>query len=521
MREVSFLTGEQAVAKIPDNAVVGTVGFMLTGTPEELFIRIEERFLKEKAPKNITMMFASGIGDGTDRFGINHLCHEGLLKRIICGHYGLIPKISPLVNENKIEAYNFPQGVLTSLFREMAGNRPGLISSVGMHTYIDPDQSGGKLNDVTKEDLVIKVNIENEDYLFYKSQKLDVALLRGTEADDMGNIGYSEEALMLENLAVATACKGNGGKVIVQVKRKVKNGDIPPRLVSIPHTLVDYVVVVDDENNHKQTGASAFNKEFISASSAVIEEEFAPVPLDMKQIVARRAVLEINKDMMVVNYGIGMPEKVAEIVAIEGYKNAFSASVEPGVVGGNAQGGLDFGSAINPQGIITHPQQFDVYDSGGIDISFLGMAQVNAEGNINVSKFGPKIPGCGGFINISQSTKNMVFCGNFTAGGLKIEIANGEVKILQEGKVKKFINDLEQITYNGKYEYSKGKKTTIITERAVFEVRDKGLTLTEIAPGIDLEKDILAHMEFKPQIAEDLKIMDKRIFTEGKMNLVL
>ncbi len=520
MNKVRFLTSTEAVNLIKTNDTIGTVGFIMTGVAEELLLRLGERFEKENNPKNLTVMWASGVGDGKER-GINHLCKEGLLKRTIAGHYGMLPKIAPLIVDNKVEAYNFPQGVLTALFGEMAANRPGLVTKVALNTFVDPDYNGGKLNSCTNEDLVKKINIDNEDFLFFKSQKLDVALLRGTESDEDGNIGISKEALKLENLAVASAVKANGGIVIVQVEKIVKNGEIQPKDVYIPSLFVDVVVVVDDEKNHMQTGATQYNQQFITAAKKVNtqERELIMKPLDMKYIIGRRCAMEVSRDDYVINYGIGMPEKVAEILAIEGYKNDFSASVEPGVIGGNALGGLDFGSAINPSAFVTHAQQFDFYDGGGIDTTFLGMAQVDAKGNLNVSKFGAKIPGCGGFINISQNSKKIIFCGTFTAGGLDVEINNGKIKIIQEGKVKKFINDLDHVTYNGIYESSKGKSALIITERAVFKATSEGLTLIEVAPGIDLEKDILAQMEFKPIVSSNLKLMDSSIFIEGKMNL--
>lgn len=520
MKKVKFLSSTEAVKLIKDNDTIGTVGFLLTGAAEELIMRIGERFKKENSPKNLTFMWASGIGDGKER-GLNHICIEGLLKRTIAGHYGMLPKIAPLVVENKIEAYNFPQGVLTALFGEMAGNRPGLLTTVGLNTFVDPEYNGGKLNKKTEEDLVEKIKIDNEDCLFFKSQKLDVAILRGTEADEDGNIGISKEALKLENLEIASAVRANGGTVIVQVEKLVKNGDIQPKDVYIPSLFVDVVVKVDDVKNHMQTGATQFNEEFIKAGKQQDNKEkvLEMKPLDVKYIISRRCAMEVSHEDYIINYGIGMPEKVAEILAIEGYKNDFSASVEPGVIGGNALGGLDFGSAINPNAFVSHRQQFDFYDGGGIDISFLGMAQVDSLGNLNVSKFGTKIPGCGGFINISQNSKQIVFCGTFTASGLEVEIKNGEIKILKEGKVKKFINNLDHVTYNGIYESSKGKNALIITERAVFKATKDGLTLIEIAPGIDLEKDILQQMEFEPIVPKNIKLMDCRIFTESKMNL--
>lgn len=520
MSRVKFVTTKEAVNMIPDGAFIGTVGFMLTGAPEELFLEIEKSFLETGKPKDVSLMWASGPGDGGTERGINHLCHEGLLKRTVGGHYGLFPKIAKLVNENKIEAYNFPQGVLTSMFRDMAAHKPGVLTHVGLGTFIDPEHQGGKLNEITKEELVQKVEVNGEKYLLYKSQKLDIALIRGTEADEDGNIAISKEALRLENLPVAMAARNNGGLVIVQVERIVKRGTLDPKQVIVPSAMVDVVAVVQDKKNHMQTSGTDFNVDFISSSS-VIEDKFVPSSLDVRKAIAKRAAMQMDSSKLVLNFGIGVPEKVAEVLKEEGLESRFISTVEPGIYGGSAQGGLNFGSAIAPQAIIDHPYQFDFYEGGGIDITFLGMAECDSNGSLNVSKFGPKIPGCGGFIDICQNAKEVVFCGTFTAGGLKVEIVDGKLEIVKEGRVKKFKNSIEHITFNGQFESQKGKKITLVTERAVFEIKPEGLTLTEIAPGVDLQKDILDQMEFKPVIAEDLKEMPSQAFKDGLMNLQL
>lgn len=520
MSRVKFVTTKEAVNMIPDGAFIGTVGFMLTGAPEELFLEIENKFIETGSPKNISLMWASGPGDGGTERGLNHLCHEGLLKRTVGGHYGLFPKIAKLVNENKIEAYNFPQGVLTSMFRDMAAHKPGVLTHVGLGTFIDPDHQGGKLNEITKEELVQKLEINGENYLLYKSQKLDIALIRGTEADEDGNIAISKEALRLENLPAAMAARNNGGLVIAQVERIVKRGTLDPKQVIVPSAMVDVVAVAQDKKNHMQTSGTDFNIDFIS-STGVFEDNFVPASLDVRKAIAKRAAMQMDSSKLVLNFGIGVPEKVAEVLKEEGIESRFISTVEPGIYGGSAQGGLNFGSAVGPQAIIDHPYQFDFYEGGGIDITFLGMAECDPNGSLNVSKFGPKIPGCGGFIDICQNAKEVVFCGTFTAGGLKVEIVDGKLQIVKEGRVKKFKNSIEHITFNGQFESQKGKKITLVTERAVFEIRPEGLTLTEIAPGVDLQKNILDQMEFKPVIAEDLKEMDSRAFEDGLMNLEL
>ncbi|MDX9872556.1 MAG: CoA-transferase [Clostridia bacterium] len=518
MGKISFITAKEAAAMIPDGARIGTCGFMMTGAAEEILLEIENRFLASDRPRDLTLMWASGVGDGGTVRGLNHLCHEGLLKKTIGGHYGLIKKMFPLITGNKIAAYNFPQGVLCQMFREMAAKKPGVISHVGLGTFADPDFGAGKLNEPATENIVQKIRLGDQDFLFYKSQQIDIALLRGTEADENGNISFRKEALKLEALSVAMAAGNNGGKVFVQVERKVKNGSIDPKNVVIPGILVDYAVLAADEKNHMQTAGTQFSEEFIS-SSIVVERPARNFLLDERKIIARRAALELDKSDRILNYGIGVPEGVADVLQEEGIIERFTSTVEPGLIGGIALGGLNFGSALAPQAIIDEPYQFDFYDGGGIDATFLGMAQCDAEGNLNVSKFGVRVPGCGGFIDISQNAKKVVLCGAFTAGKLKISVRNGLVRILEEGSERKFVPRVEHLTFNGTYERKKPKRIVIITERAVFELRENGLVLTEIAPGIDLEKDVLAQMGFKPAVSTDLKRMDARIFRDEPMSI--
>lgn len=519
MGRVTFVSTREAANMIPDGAQIGTVGFMMTGAAEEIWLELEKRFLETGAPRNLSVFWASGVGDGGDVRGLNHICHEGLLARAIGGHYGLIKKLIPMVVENKIQAYNLPQGVMCQMFRDMAAKKPGVLSHVGLGTFVDPDYEGGKLNKVTTEDIVQKLNVNGQDYLFYKAQPINVAVIRGTEADENGNVSSRKEALTLEHLACATAARNNGGLVIVQVEKIVKNGTIPPKDVKIPGIMVDVVAVVSDVKNHMQTSGTQFNEDFISATG-VLRQQTSKLPLDERKVIARRAAVQLDRDKFVLNYGIGYPEAVAAVLKEEGIQEFFTATVEPGVIGGAAMGGLDFGSCLGPEAIIDEPYQFDFYDGGGIDCTFLGMAECDAEGNLNVSKFGPRIAGCGGFIDISQNAKECVFCGTFTAGGLEVEVVDGKLVIRKEGRVKKFIKKVEQITFNGKFESCKNKKITIVTERAVLELRPAGPTLTEIAPGVDLQRDVLDQMEFTPIIAENLKVMDAKLFAEPQMGLL-
>ncbi|TVX92733.1 acyl CoA:acetate/3-ketoacid CoA transferase [Paenibacillus agilis] len=517
-RQVRVLSAEQAAAMIPDDAVLGIGGFIGAGVAEEIHDAVERRFVTTGKPEQLTLLYAAGIGDGQTR-GLNHYAHERLIKRVIGGHWGMAPKLQPLVAENKIEAYNLPQGVIAQLFREGAAGRPLLVTHVGLGTFVDPDLQGGKLNDRTKDDIVTKISVEGKPYLAYQAPRLTAAILKGTESDEAGNISFAKEPLTLDVLSMAINAKNNGGIVIVQVERIVKNGTIDPKSVKIPYIFVDAVVVVRDMANHMQTFGTMHNEAFIR-SDIVVQPIEADYPLNERKMIARRAAMVLNSDKRVLNYGIGIPEVIAEVLKEEGQDGWFVPTIEPGVFGGRPVGGLDFGCAIVPDAIIDQSIMFDFYDGGGIDAAFLGMAQCDRQGNINVSQFGPKIAGCGGFINITQNAREMVFCGTFTAGGLKVKAEDGKLVIVQEGRAKKFIQSVEQITFSGEVAQMYKQRVLYVTERAVFELKEEGLTLIEVAPGIDLERDIFAQMEFRPHIAEPLRWMDVRIFCDQRMGLV-
>ena len=501
-----IVSAREAVRLIRDGDTVATGGFVGIGFAEEVAIALEELFLASEdehpqahgKPRNLTLVYAAGQGDGRDR-GLNHLAHEGLVRRVIGGHWGLVPKLQQLAVSNRIEAWNLPQGVISHLFRDIAAGKPGHLSRVGLGTFVDPRFGGGKLNERTTDDLVRLMPIDGAEYLFYKAFPIDVGIIRGTTSDPDGNITMEREALTLEALAIAMAVRNSGGIVIVQVERLAERHALPARQVKIPGVLVDCVVVASPEN-HWQTFAEPYSPAY-SGELRVPMSHMAPMPKGPRKTIARRAALELDANS-VVNLGIGMQEGIAAVAAEERIFDLMTLTAEPGVIGGIPAGGLNFGAASNTQAVIDQPYQFDFYDGGGLDIAFLGLAQADAQGNLNVSKFGPKLAGAGGFINISQNAKKVVFVGSFLAGSAM-----------------KFVREVEHRTFSGSVALSRGQRVLYVTERCVFRLGTRGLELIEIAPGVDLQRDILDQMEFTPVIDEPPGMMDARIFGDEPMGL--
>lgn len=517
MHNNKVITADEAIALISDNDVMTTTGFVQSCIPEALLAALEKRFVETQSPSGLTLIMTAGAGDSKG-LGTGRLHHEGLLARVIAGNFGRMPKVALAAQANKIKGYNLPQGVISQLYRACAAGQPGLFSKVGLNTYVDPRHGGGRVNDVTTDDIVKLVEVDGEEWLFYTATKIDVAFIRGTSADPNGNISLEKEALTLDCLAQAMAARNNGGIVIAQVERIVEAGSISPKDVKVPGILVDCVVVATAPEMHRMNYATQHNPA-LSGEIRVPVTSMAKMVLDERKIIARRAAFELPPNG-VVNLGVGAPEGIAAVANEEKITPYITLTTEAGAVGGVLASGPSFGSATNADSIIDQNQMFDFYDGGGLDMTCLGMAECDEEGNVNTSKFGGKLNGCGGFINISQNARAVVFAGTFTAGGLDVTIEGGKVRIVTEGRTKKFIPHVEQITFSGKYAKKRSQPVYYVTERCVFQLSKDGLELIEIAPGIDVDRDILPHMGFKPIINHKPSLMDRRIFVDEPMGII-
>ncbi len=465
--------------------------------PEALMAALERRFLASGEPRGITALHPVGLGDGIS-LGANHFAHRGLLRRVVSGTYVNSPKISEMAMRDEIEGWTLPQGAMSQLMREMAAGRPGLLTRTGLHTFVDPRHGGGRQSPSARDDLVELVTFRGEEYLFYKPYHVDVAFLRGTTADEAGNVSMEQEAVTLEMLSEAQATRRCGGVVIVQVKRIARAGTLHPKMVKIPGILVDLVVV---EPEQRQTYETAYSPAY-SGELRTPLDDIPVLPLDARKIIARRAALELFPGA-ICNLGSGVMTGIANVAAEEGVLDRVCLTNEQGHVGGAPASGNEAGAAMNPDATLDQPYQFDFYDGGGLDLAFLSFAEFDAAGNVNVSRFGGRIVGPGGFINISQHAKRVIFGGTLAA----------------KGGAPKAVRQVEQITFSGAYARERGQPVLIVTERAVFRLTADGVELIEIAPDAELERDVLGVMAFRPLVSPQLRRMDPRLFAAGRIGL--
>lgn len=482
--------------------------------PEALIEALANRFVQTAQPQGLTLASTVSIGDWSTT-GFNLLAHAGLVRRVISGGFNNSPKIGALALADEIEAYTLPQGVMSQLSRDMAAGRPGLLTKTGLHTFVDPRHGGGRQSECATEALVELIVIGGEEFLLYRSFPIDVVIIRGTTADEYGNVTMEDEAFLGENFSLAAAARRLGGCVIVQVQRLAANGTLDGKQVKVPGNLVDHIVVVPDQRQTYRTAYSAAYAGKLHIPDTAVHS----IPFDIRKVIARRAALELFPGA-VVNLGYGVSNGVSAVAAEEGISREVTLTVEQGIIGGVPAGGQDAGAGVNYHMLNAQPDQFDFYDGGGLDIAFLSFAQVDRHGNVNVSRYGKVVNGPGGFINISQGAKKVVFSGTLTAGGLDIALdGEGRMGVRRDGTIGKWLAAVEQITFSGAFALERGQEVLFVTDRAVFRLTRQGITLVEIAPGIELEGQVLARIDFPIIVSPDLKRMDARLFCTQPMGI--
>ncbi|EMH6402940.1 acyl CoA:acetate/3-ketoacid CoA transferase [Providencia rettgeri] len=515
-----FISKQDAAKLINNGDTICTVGMTLTSAAESILSAIEQRFLSEGVPNQLTLVHAAGQCNRIR--GNQHFAHEGMVKRIIGSHWGLAPRWMQMINDNQVEAYCLPQGQMVHLYGAMAAGLPGRLSKVGVGTFIDPDLEGGRMNVKTLAlpPLVEKVNFKGEEWLWYPEIPLDVVVIRGTHADSKGNLTTDEEAMALEVLHAVLAAKRFGAKVIAQVKYCVEEGTLHPKRVTVPASFIDHIVVCDNpEEDHRQSSSWFFDPTLCGDIRTPIQQT-TPLPLDIRKLIGRIACRYLYENC-VINLGTGIPNDViGSIIQEENATKRVDITVESGIWGGVQAGGIDFGIGRNLSAMISHQDQMLYYNGAGVDITYMGAGEMDASGHVNATLLGNICPGAGGFIDITQNARHVVFCSTFTAKGLDIRCENGQLTIVREGDIRKLVNQVRQISWNADVARNINQTMHFVTERAVFTLGGKTPVLVEIAPGIDLERDILAHMDFVPEISPDLKVMDSSLFEEAPFGLI-
>ncbi len=509
-----FVTPEEAAASIPDGATIATIGMTLVSSSESNLTALEDRFLATGHPCDLTLLHSCGQSD-RER-GIQHLAHEGMVSRIIGSHWGLQPRWMDMIANDQVEAYCLPQGQIAQLYRSMACGLPGKMSKVGLGTFVDPRLEGGKMNERTRllPDISEIIELHGEEYLFYHAIPIDVCLIRGTTCDEMGNLTTVDEAMKLEVFNAVLATKRFGGRVIAQVREVAQTGTLNPKDVTVPGVFIDDVVVCPDPvRDHRMTSSIYFDPSYVG-KLRVPETRVEPAPFNVRKFIARRGCQELRAGN-IVNLGTGIPnDMVGRVCAEEGMSDQVMITVESGIYGGVPLGGVDFGVGQNLLAMVSHPEQFDYYDGAGVDITYMGLGELDGEGNVNSTKMGPRCAGAGGFIDITQNARKVVFLGTFTAKGAAYRFEDDRLVIEREGTIRKMVAHVGQVSFNGPASRASDQEVLVVTERAVFRLVPEGIELIEIAPGIDLTTQVLDLMDFVPIVSPDLRVMDKELFRQ-------
>ena len=523
MRTVPVLTGAEAARLIGNSAVITISSSSGLGCPDAVLKAIGQRYAETGAPANLTTLHPIAAGDMYGIKGIDHLCRPGQLRRVLAGSYPSgsskldPPLIRGLIHSDQIQALNIPSGVLFQMHRAASTGQPGVLTEVGLGTYADPRLEGAKMNAVT-EDFVQLMKIDGNDYLFYPVVKVDVAIIRATAADPYGNLSYQEECSTLGALDQAYAAHNNGGIVIAQVKR-LSDAQLPTQAVRIPGILVDAIVVDPDQMQTTQTL-------YDPALSGEIHrdlDDIEPVEFGLEKVIARRAAAELQVNA-IVNLGFGISAAIPRVLLEEGHAEDVTWVIEQGAVGGFPATGFAFGCALNPQALVQSADQFTLLQGGGFDVAMLSFLEVSGAGDVNVSYLAARphvTAGVGGFSDIVTRAPKIVYSGYFTAGRKDIQITDGKLNIVSDGTVAKFVPEIAQISFSGEMARRRRQEVLYITERCVIELTEDGLTVIEIAPGVDLETDVLGKSGVPLLVSPDLQLMSPALFRPEPMGLIL